>query len=241
MKTQTYLVLGLIVFLCAAPAPGQSFEGTITYSMDIAVKGMFKSMGITKEMLMERMKNEPEWFDEVTIHYLQNNYAFVANNKTGLIKVYNPKDNKIYTFHLKGDNICSVQDAVDLTLEGTPDKPEVSELDSAVTIMGVPCKILRMKWALGQVDYYYNASMASIDPELYKTHTSEGWYEYLKRSGSLPLQVVRGAMGMDIVQTATSVKAGQVNRDVFKLPVLVEDDSLNVIPMPGTSFMRIKK
>ncbi|MCK6617635.1 MAG: hypothetical protein L6Q51_08320 [Cyclobacteriaceae bacterium] len=218
-----------------------SFQGIITYIQDLEVGGAFKKMGITKEMLMAEINKEGKWFDTLWVNYRLGNYAQFGNNKAQTTKVYDPSDNIIYTFELTGNDLCSVQEAVDLTLGGEADKPTVTVVDSAVTIMGLPCKIIRMKWSLGQYDYYYNETQARVNPELFANHTSEGFAEFLKMSGSLPLQIVKSVMGMDIIQTAVDIQQGSVDRNAFNIPELVEDESLNAIRMPGTTIMRIKK
>lgn len=218
-----------------------SFQGIITYTQDFVIGGAFKNMGITKEMLMQEMNKEGKWFDTLWVNYRLGNYAQFGNDAAQTAKIYHASDNIIYTFQLSGDDLCSVQEAVDLTLDGKADKPVVTVVDSAVTIMGLPCKIIRMKWRLGQLDYYYNESQARINPELFAKHTSDGLAEFLKISGSLPLQIVKSVMGMDIVQTAVNIEQGRVDKNAFEVPELVEDASLNVIKMPGITIMRVKK
>ncbi|QOI97721.1 MAG: hypothetical protein HRU69_09545 [Flammeovirgaceae bacterium] len=218
-----------------------SFQGIITYIQDFEIGGSFKKMGISKEMLMEKMNSDGNWFDTLWVNYRLGSYAQYGNNKIQTTKVYDPDDNIIYTFQLSGNDICSVQKAVDLDLSGAADKPVITLVDTAVTIMGLPCKLIRMKWKLGQVDYYYNETQAKVNPALYAQHTSEGFAEFLKMSGSLPLQVVRSAMGMNIIQTAVAVQEGRVDKDAFYVPPLVEDKNLNAISIPGTTYMRIKK
>jgi hypothetical protein len=219
----------------------QSFQGIITYVQDYEVGGTFKKMGITKEMLMTEMNKDGKWFDTLWVNYRLGNYAQFGNNKAQTTKVYDPSDNVIYTYELTGNDICAVQEAVDLDLSGAADKPVVTVVDSAVSIMGLPCKIIRMKWKLGQYDYYYNETQARVNPELFSKHTSEGLAEFLKMSGSLPLQIVKNVMGMNIIQTAVNIQHGRVDNNAFYVPQLVEDQSLNVIKVPGTTYMRVKK
>jgi hypothetical protein len=219
----------------------QSFQGAILYVQSIKVSSSYKKMGITEEMLIEEMKKKGSWADTLYSFHRLGNYARIGNNKEQLQKIYNPEDNTIYSFSVMGDGICSVQEAVDLNLNGTPDKPTVIELDSAATIMGLPCKIIRMKWKISQIDYYYNATKAQVNPALFSQHSSEGLAEFITRTKCLPLQIVSNTMGMTVVQTAAEIRPGKVDTDMFGVPELVEDESLNLIKLPGIKMMRIKE
>ncbi len=198
-------------------------------------------MGITKEMLREKMNTDGSWFDTLWVFYRAGNYSQIGSDAAETTKIYDPSSNTIYSYQVSGKDICSVQQALDLDLKGGADKPAVSVVDSTVTIMGFPCKIIRLKWGLGQYDYYYNDTQAKVDPTLFAKHTSEGLSEFLKLSGSLPLQIVKSVMGMEVIHTAVLIKQGKVNPDVFEVPELVEDNSLNSITLPGITMMRIKR
>ena len=157
-------------------------------------------------------------------------------------KIYHRSENTIYSFNAKEAAVCSVQEAEDLDLSGNPDKPTIIEIDSAVTIMGKPVKIIRMKWKLSQIDYYYNATLAPMSPDLFSEHSSEAFAAFIGMTNCLPLQIVTSVASMFvIIQTAVKVKPVIVDEAVFKVPELVDDESLNVIKIPGIKMMRIKK
>lgn len=220
----------------------KSFQGMITYAQSLEVSGAFKKMGITKEVLIEEMKKEEgKWFDTLRVYYRGGSYASFGNNKNQTTKIYDASENTIYSFHAAGEDVCSVQEAVDLDLSGAPDKPTVVVLDSIATIMGLPCKIVRMNWKIGQYDYYYNDTQAKVNPELFSKHSSEGLAEFVKMSGCLPLQIVKGTMGMSVIHTATQVSSGTVDSQVFAIPELIEDESLNMMKLPGITMMRVKR
>jgi len=223
-------------------AVAKSFQGMITYVQSLDVSGPFKKMGITKEMLMEEMKKkEGTWFDTVRVYYRGGNYASFANNESQTTKIYDASENMFYNFHASGSDVCSVQEAVDLDLNGAPDKPTVTVLDSVATIMGLTCKIVRINWKLSQYEYYYNDTQAKVSPELFSRHSSEGLAEFVRMTGSLPLQIVRSTMGVMVVHTATHVTSSAVDSQVFTVPELVEDESLNIMKLPGITMMRVKR
>lgn len=222
-------------------AIASSFQGIITYVQDIKLSASFEKMGLTKKMMIDEMNKEGAWFDTLRVTYRGGNYAKVGNNATGTTKIYVEDDNTIYGFKAKDADVCSVQEAVDLDFGGKPDKPSILELDSVATIMGMPCKIIRIKWKISQMDYYYNATQAHASPNLFSRHSSEGFSEFVGMTKCLPLQIVIKSMGMNIIQTAVDVQSAKVDEAVFSIPELVEDESLNAIKLPGITMMRIKK
>lgn len=195
-------------------AAAHSFEGFITYVQDIRLSAAFEKMGLTKKMMKDEMNKKGSWFDTLRVAYWAGNYSKIGNNTVVTKKIYNRSENIIYTFNAKEADVCSVQEAVDLDLNGNPDKPTVIELDSTVTVMGMPTKIIRMKWKLSQIDYYYNATQAQTSPDLFSKHSGEGLAEFIAMTKCLPLQIVTSVMGMLIVQTAVEVK-----------PVIVDEES----------------
>jgi hypothetical protein len=241
MKTvsKIYAIVSLFtVIYIPSIAVGQNFEGVINYQFDISLSKKFIEMGITKEAITSQLKKNNSWYDSVKMYFKGGNYFSLSNN--GSYKIYKADANKIFNFN-SGENTCAVQDGVDLDLEGKPDKPRVIELDTLVMIMGFPCKVIRMKWPLSQVDYYYNASQAKVEPNYFAKHSQEGLSLFIEKSKSLPLRIARLVMGIQIIQTATEIKSVSVKEDVFKIPELIDDESLNLFKLPGMKIMRIKK
>ncbi|HPM30974.1 MAG TPA: hypothetical protein PLJ60_11630 [Chryseolinea sp.] len=222
-------------------AIAKSFQGVITYVQDIKLSASFEKMGLNKKKMIEEMNKEGSWFDTLIVVYQGGNYAKFGNNAKETTKIYVQEDNIIYAFSASDADVCSVQEAVDLDLSGNPDKPLVIELDSVATIMGIPCKIISVKWKLSQIDYYYSATQAQASPDLFSKHSSEGLAEFVSRTKCLPLQIVTSTMGMTIIQTAVEVKSVKIDEEVFSIPELVEDESLNAIALPGITMKRIKK
>jgi hypothetical protein len=227
------------VFLSVIFCHSQSFQGSILYYQDFELPKSFLDMGITKEVMLKKMNSDGQWFDSVKISYKQGNYYSIGNNVKKTLKIYKADVNKSYNFD--GD-ICAVQDAIDLDLDGSPDKPQVIEdIEGTLTVMGLPCKGIRMKWKLGSVEYYYHPQQAAVDPALFAKHSSDGFAEFVKRSKCLPMKIVKNAMGMLISQTAVQVKPEEVSASLFKIPELVEDKDLNFLKIPGTVVMRVKR
>jgi len=242
-KTLPRLALAALSLLSYSPGFGQTFQGTVTYAQDFVLSKAFLDMGVTKEMILSKLQTGGDWGDTIKVSYnRQGDYHSLTNSKKGLIKIYRSEANKIYTFgEGKASEKVSVQDAIDLDLSGVPDKPEIKKLDTAVTINGIKCTGLTVQWKLSKIDYFYNSSELKIDAAVFSRHSTDGWAEYLKASRALPLRIIKNVFGMSMIQTMVSAKSEEVSPDLFKIPVLVADESLNVIKMPGVEIMRIMK
>ncbi|MEM8526962.1 MAG: hypothetical protein AAGG68_20150, partial [Bacteroidota bacterium] len=60
---------------------GQSFEGKITYSVDFQLdEEKFSNMGVTKEIIVDRMKEEGDFYDKITYYFKEGNYVKIENS-----------------------------------------------------------------------------------------------------------------------------------------------------------------
>ncbi len=166
-----YLPVVLLIFL-ANGIHAQSFEGTLTYTMDFTVAEQMAKMGMTKEILLDKMKQEGSWSDTVLITYRQGNYYTLMNGDPRSWSVYTSETNKIHTFQEgEASDICTVTDAsIDLEFQMTGKKPTIQKLDTTVVIDGIPCSVVRVKWNMGFHDYIYNPKDLKVDPTLFKGH-----------------------------------------------------------------------
>lgn len=238
-------ILTAIILLSSELVFAQSFEGTLTYIYEFEIAENLKKMGIAKETIIDKMKEEGSYFDTVRISYKQGNY-FTLGNNNGLKSwtIYNAAENKIYTMQDgEASDICSVTDAsVDAESAMTGKKATVEKLDTTVLINGNTCRIVRVKWKSGTYDYYYMEGSLTVEPGLFARHTYEGWAEFLKISNSLPVRIVKTANEMlSVTLLMVSSKAESIDEKLFSIPELVPDKSLNVINLPGREIMRIKK
>lgn len=229
------------LLLWAGVAFGQSFEGTLTYYSEIDILEKFKKMGLTKEMLVAKMKEDGSYSDTIKTSYKQGNYYSVLNSNPKNKLIYKSADNKLYVMR-DGSDVCSVTDvSIDLESTMTGKMPTVQKLDTTVVVNGASCSIVRVQWKSGTYDYYYNPTKLSADPNLFANHTYDGWAEFLKISRALPVRIVKTMNGMmTVTQTLVFTKAGPVDEKLFTLPTLVPDKDLNIIKMPNGEIMRIK-
>lgn len=234
----------IVLLLWAGFAHSQSFEGTITYVLDFEVSEKFKKMGVTKEMLIEKMKAEGSYSDTIKTSYKQGDYYTLLNANPKSWQIYKASTNKIYAMQDGEDaDICKVIDAsVDLEFTMTGKMPVIQKLDTTANVNGNPCSIVRVKWQSGTYDYYYDSRHLKVDLTLFAQHTYDGWAEYLKISRALPVKIVKTVNGlMTATQTMTSARVKAVDESLFVIPTLVPDKELNIFKMPNGEIMRIKK
>jgi len=186
MKTQKIIILLLISLFAFRPVFSQNFEGTLFYTVTMEVSEKMQKYGVTKEMLIEKMSKEGSWADTIYISYKNGNYFQQMGANKLAWSLYSVDSNKLYSFQKKA-NICTViNTSVDLEEEMLGNPPKISLLDTIVTINSLKCSIVRVKWKSGYYDYYFNTLTNPINPEFYKLHKYDGWYEYLKIAKSLP-------------------------------------------------------
>jgi len=220
----------------------QSFEGTLTYIVDLEVSPQLIEMGIDKETLLNKMKAENSWSDTIRTTYKGGNY-YTSYGETCLIYLSNT--NKLYCMKLSGEgsDVCIVTDASGTEYLTFGEMLEIEKLDTQVVINDVNCNIVRIKWKqAGTYYYYYNSSMFSVNPSLFEKHICDGLAQFLEISKALPIQTVREITGMmKVTMTLISSKTENVDDNLFTIPRLVKDKKLNTMKILGKEIMKIKK
>lgn len=220
----------------------QSFEGTLVYTTDIELSPNLEKMGMTKEILMNKMKADGSWLDTLSISYKLGDYCYKSSNSLKSWLIYKSETNKIYSVQdgIKNE-ICSVIDAsIDTEFAYFNKMPSVTKLDTSVTVNNIVCNIVRVNWKFGTYDYYYNSTMLNVNPELYSKHIYDGWYEFLLLSNSLPIKIVKKGEGiMTVIATLIDINTNKINDEIFTLPNLIVDKNLNIIKTPNREIMRI--
>jgi hypothetical protein len=236
-------ILILIVLAIACQSSAQSFEGSLTYTTEIELSPKATEMGITKELLMEKMSEDGTWADTVVMKYKAGDYVKEVLSDLRSRAVYKATEGKIYTFTEANEDLCVVTDAtVDLEYKMTNKKPKVYAVDSTVTVNGYHCKIVRVQWKTGTYDYYYDASVLKVKPELFEKHILDGQAEYLKIAGSLPIRIVQSCMGLGYTTfTLVDRKAETINSKIFNIPKLELDESINVLKSLNIEMMKVVK
>ena len=225
---------------------GQSFEGTIVYKIDyeFQISEKLADMGITEEMMFEKMKKEGSFSDSVKTRYKDGNYISYTNFSPQSWSIYKQITNKLYTFQDgEASDICTVTDvSFDLEYKLTRIKPKIEKLDTVVEVNGMKCEIVRVVWKSGTYDYYYNSSFLKLDAKLFENHIYDGWAGFLKISNSLPVKIVKSINGIGKVKyTLIRNFAETIDKSIFEIPKLVADKDLNLIKIKNREVMRIEK
>ncbi|MCL2131357.1 MAG: hypothetical protein FWH36_02695 [Lentimicrobiaceae bacterium] len=236
-------ILTAILVLTTGLVFGQSFEGTLVYKTDFEfqISEKMAEMGITEEIMVEKMKKDGSWTDSITTSYKQGSYIKYSNCNPQSWSIYNPQTNKLYAF-IEGENTCVVSDAsVDLDYQMIG-KPTIEKLDTIVEINGMKCEIVRFSWKAGVYDYYYNNSFLKIDPTLFENHIYDGWADFLKISNSLPIKIIKSIDGL-ITTTFDLIRHSEETIDpkLFKIPKLKANKKLNFMKSLNMEVMKIKK
>ncbi|HAO13960.1 MAG TPA: hypothetical protein DDE71_00110, partial [Tenacibaculum sp.] len=91
---------------------------------------------------------------------------------------------------------------------GTKPKEEFGE--TTIEVLGKRCKKVTIIWKAGQFEYYYNSEYLKMDSSLFLNYNYDGWYQFLKKSNSLPLRIVKKVGGM-IITTMDLIEVNEVN------------------------------
>lgn len=237
-------ILLLLIFFSTQLLFAQSFEGKLTYIVDFEVSEKMAKMGLSKQMLRDKMKEDGSWSDTIKVFYKQGNYYTLLKTKPKTWNIYKADVNKIYSMQ-DGDasDICSVTNAsIDLESTITGKMPIISKVDTTVNVNGTPCSLVLVKWKSGTYRYYYNTTKLNVNPDLFSKHVYDGWAEFLKISNALPMKIEKSVGGMMTVTMAlSSFKAEAVDEALFLIPKLAPDSDLNMIKLANVEMMRIIK
>src|SRR6476469_2943309 len=96
-------IISLFVVSCVS---GQSFEGNLTYDVQLELSPKLQSI-TTKEELIKRSDNDELACNKLTITYKGGNYYSATSGGKGSWSVYRKDSNRIYRF-APGNNECEV-------------------------------------------------------------------------------------------------------------------------------------
>lgn len=239
-------IITILLVLITGLLFGQSYEGTLVYKSDFQfqISEKMAQMGISEEMMKEKIKKDGAWTDSIKTIYKQGDYISFTNFSPQSWSIYTQKTNKLYSFQEgEASDICTVTDVtIDLEFQMTGKKPIVEKIDTIVEVDGRKCELVRVQWKTGTYDYYYDSSILKVDHKLFENHIYDGWADFLKISNSLPIKIVKSVKGLSTV-TLTLIKHKEelIDPKLFEIPQLVADKDLNIIKIGNRELFRIKK
>ncbi len=217
----------ILMFLINIVLLGQSFEGVLTYKTDIELSQKMKEMGLTKEIIMKKMKEENSFSDQIKYTYKGSNYLMQMLDN-GTETKYIGEENTIYTREKDDDLIIAIDASIDLENQMFGTSPKIEKKETDVIILDKKCDKVIVTWKTGTYEYYYNSGFLKMDSDLYKNHKYDMWFEFLQVSRSLPLRIVKKVSGMmTITMDLIDVKEFKVDMAKFDLPKMKLDKEMS--------------
>jgi hypothetical protein len=140
------------------------------------------------------------------------NYKSEVNGAIAQWQMYLAKENKIY-YKMTNSEVIQWSDA-----SQNQDSILKEELKkNATVILGYECDELTLYCRSGVQKYYFSSKIA-YDPSLFRKHRFGNWYECLKRTQALPLKIITITSQFTMESTATAIKPGKVDDQIFTLP-----------------------
>jgi hypothetical protein len=211
------LFLLLTFFLYFNLSFGQTFEGYITYKMEVLnpnpeiipdvawQKGIKEQLGESGYMLQKYFYKKDKYISEIQ-----------AGNENGY-QLYNVADKLLYSWQLNSETAMTVDSRV-----FADDFKEIIENEKSETIMGIVCKSIIVKSKMGEMTIWYNKDYLKIDSHLFEEHKYGHWNYILNKIGCLPLKMEQKGLMSHIVQTAINYKDEVVDDKKFLLPKFKE-------------------
>jgi hypothetical protein len=215
MEKQTFVKSLLIIFLGAITVTsfGQTFEGWITYKVEMAIP----NIGIFPDSAWQQMLEEQlgeRGYGLQKCYYKKNKYRseLDAGKEKG-VQLFNPKNHLLYSWKLEEDTATTIDTRkyIDKFKEFVP-----SELTD--TIMGIPCKSITLKSSMGKMTIWYNSDYFKIAPDSYKNHVYGHWAKIIEQTGCLPLKIEQNVFMMKMTQTTIEYKEMPLSDKLFELP-----------------------
>ncbi|WP_299765566.1 hypothetical protein [uncultured Dokdonia sp.] len=237
-------IVTLLLCVITTTIYAQSFEGTLTYKIEYEIK-TDTSFPVSKEQLLETLKKSEDYFDTLVVHIKNGNYEKVINSEEKKRIVYTSNQQKIHTID-DGVDYVLIQDAKKYAATKIEfEKPTFTKNDTITMIAGKECTSIVLDWdGTAQETYFYNNTFLNIDPELFKDHQFEYFYDILKHTNSYPTQINKSLNGlMEIRMILVDHVAEEIPDLSFAIPPLepAEKEFTEIIKgTTGQDVMRIK-
>jgi hypothetical protein len=192
----------VLLTLISASAIAQNFEGKLMY------QNTYKSKipNVTDEAFTQMMGTSLEY------NFKGGNYRIKSNGTFLQWQLYRRADNRVYTKFSNSPSILWNDGAVN------PDEVLKSELNkNVVDVLGYKCDELILTCKSGVQKYYFNSKF-KIDPKVFENHKFGNLYEYVSKSGAVPLKIVIDNVQFTMESVAASVEVQKIDDGLFALP-----------------------
>ena len=235
----------LLIF-CFSISHGQSFEGILTYKVEFDIKTQkIGNFEITEEQVIQKMKSDGEYFDQVTVIIKDGNYEKTDNSDVQKRIVYKADVNRVYTFQKDFEYVVITDASKTNLMKLDLPEPSFEKIDTTKVIYGLNCSVLKLAWdKTGTELYYYDKEFLKIDPSLFKNHNYEYLNEVLRLTNSYPMKIVKTLSNFITIQmTLENVTEKEIDDSQFELPEMTDaekDYEEMMRKMTGAEVKKIK-
>jgi hypothetical protein len=202
------LLLVLVLSLSSVSGFSQTFEGEIIYINSFKTK----NEKITDQQWTSILGSTQEYFIK------EGDYKSVTKGAFFQWQQYSNKDNKIYT-KMSNSEIAFWNDG---SIQGDEVlKAEVNK--NVIEILGYKCDEVILTCKSGVQKYYFNSKL-SVDPKLFSNHKFGNWFDYLSKSGALPLKTIIETAQFTMESIAIEVKPMKLDSKIFELPAGIKTE-----------------
>jgi hypothetical protein len=243
----TRILFTALLIFCLSISYGQSFEGTLTYKVEFDIKAQkIGNFEITEEQVIQKLKSDGEYFDQVIVTIKDGNYEKTDNSDVQKRIVYKADINKIYTFQKDFEYVVITDASKTNLMQLDLPEPSFELIDTTIEIYGHECSMLKLAWGkTGTELYYYDKEFLKIDPSLFENHNYEYLNEVLKLTNSYPLEIVKTLSGfITIRMTLVNASEKEIDDTQFELPEMTDADkdyAEMMKKMTGAEVKKIKK
>lgn len=240
----TRTLLTALMIFCFSISYGQSFEGALTYKVEFEIKTQkIGNFEITEEQVIQKMKSDGDYFDQVTIIIKDGNYEKTDNSDVQKRIVYKADVNKVYTFQKDFEYVVITDASKTNLMKLDLPEPSFEKIDTTKIIYGHNCSMLKLAWGkTGTELYYYDNEFLKIDPSLFKNHNYEYLNEVLKLTNSYPIEIVKTLSDFITVRmTLENVTEKEIDDSQFELPEMTDADKDYAEMMKKLTGAEVKK
>jgi hypothetical protein len=240
----TRILLTALMIFCFSISYGQSFEGALTYKVEFEIKTQkIGNFEITEEQVIQKMKSDGDYFDQVTIIIKDGNYEKTDNSDVQKRIVYKADVNKVYTFQKDFEYVVITDASKTNLMKLDLPEPSFEKIDTTKIIYGHNCSMLKLAWGkTGTELYYYDNEFLKIDPSLLKNHNYEYLNEVLKLTNSYPIEIVKTLSDFITVRmTLENVTEKEIDDSQFELPEMTDADKDYAEMMKKLTGAEVKK